>query len=273
MEGSTINTKREKGAALDQDLIITKDRSTATITMNRPKVNNILTGSMYKGLTQSLYDLDREDEISVIVLRGAGERAFCAGSDVKDFLDKTVLERQKHFGYVAELMQAPSRIGKPVIAAVKGYAFGGGCALAAACDLTIATENSDMGMPEMEIGLFPMTIVPVIVRRIGVHKAFELIMLGEKFKGRKAAELGLINKAVPENEFEEEVSGWAAKLATRSPVAARMGKVAFYNSLDIEYCKAIKFMGNMMALNASSEDGAEGISAFLEKRKPRWLNR
>ena len=258
---------------MNQDLFITKDHSIATITINRPKVHNILTGEMYKGLTQYLYDLDKEDEISVIVVRGAGERAFCAGSDVKNFQNMTVLERQKHFAYVAELMQAPARISKPLIAAVKGYAFGGGCALAAACDLTIATEDSDMGIPEMEIGLFPMTIVPVIVRRIGVHKAFELIMLGEKFKGRKAAELGLINQAVPEKEFEDEVSKWAAKLATASPVATRMGKTAFYNSLDIEYCKAIKFMGNMMALNASSEDGAEGILAFLEKRKPRWLGR
>lgn len=182
-------------------------------------------------------------------------------------------ERQKFFGCVAELMQAPVKMGKPVIAAIKGYAFGGGCAFAAACDLSIATENSRMGIPEMELGIFPATIVPVIVRRLGVAKAFELIMMGERIDGRKAADLGLINKAVPEGEFEGEVSKWATSLSAKSPLVVKMGKIAFYNSLDVEYTKAIRFMGNMVAINASYDDVTEGIAAFFEKRRPQWKGR
>lgn len=258
---------------MEQHLLLQKRNGIATIIINRPEVHNVLTAEMYKGLTEYLYDLDKDDEISVIVVRGAGDRAFCAGTDVNFLLNKTVLERQKHFGYVAELMQAPPRISKPVIAAIKGYALGGGCALAAASDLSIATENSKMGIPEVEIGIFAMTITPVIIRRLGPHKALEILIMGEKISGKKAAELGLINKAVPEKEFEEEVSRWTRRLIELSPVAVRMGKAAFYNCLDMDYFKAIKFMGNMMAINASSEDSSEGISAFFEKRKPNWKGR
>ncbi len=258
---------------MEQHLLVQKKDGIATLVINRPEVRNVLTGEMYKGLAEYLYDLDQDNEVSVIIIRGAGEKAFCAGSDVNYFLNKTVLERQKHFGNVAELMQAPARIGKPVIAAVRGYALGGGCALAATCDLSIATEDSLLGIPEVEIGIFPMTITPVIIRRVGVHRALEIMILGERMKAPRAAEIGLINKVVAEKDFEEEISRWATKLAAATPVAVRMGKSAFYNCLDMEYFKAIKYLGNMMAINASSEDCAEGISAFFEKRKPRWKGR
>jgi len=258
---------------MTEHLLIEKRDGIATITINRPEVRNVLTGGMYQGLAQYLYDLDQDEDVSVIVIRGAGEKAFCAGSDVKYFMDKTVLERQKHFAMVAALMQAPSRISKPVIAAVHGYAFGGGCALAAASDLAIAAESALLGLPEVDIGIFPMTIAPVIIRRVGVHRAFELLMLGERVPALRAAEIGLINKAVPDAEFEAEVSRWATRLAGLTPVAVRMGKTAFYNCLDLEHQKAISFMGNMMTINASSEDCAEGIAAFFGKRKPVWRGR
>jgi enoyl-CoA hydratase/carnithine racemase len=254
-------------------LALEKRDGITTITINRPEVRNVLTGEMYRDLATYLHDLDRDDDVSVIVIRGAGEKAFCAGSDVKDFLNKTILERQQHFAKVAALMQAPARISKPVIAAVRGYAFGGGCALAAASDLAIAAESAVLGLPEVDVGIFPMTIAPVIIRRVGVHRAFELLMLGERVPAPRAAEIGLINKAVPDAEFEAEVSRWAKRIASLTPVAVRMGKSAFYTCLDLEYQKAISFMGNMMTINASSEDCAEGIAAFFGKRNPVWKGR
>jgi enoyl-CoA hydratase/carnithine racemase len=255
---------------MEKDLLLIKEKNIASLIINRPEVHNVLTGEMYKNLAQNLYDLDKDDETSVIVIKGAGGRAFCAGSDVNYFLNKTVLERQKHFGNVAELMQAPAKISKPVIAAVKGYAFGGGCALAAACDFAITSEKSILGLPEVELGIFPMTIAPVIIRRVGVHRAFELLMMGKKLNGKEAAEICLVNKAVPEEEFELEINRYATRLSSLSPVAVRMGKAAFCNCLDMEYLKAIKYMGNMMAINASSDDCAEGVAAFFEKREPHW---
>jgi enoyl-CoA hydratase/carnithine racemase len=254
-------------------LLLEKRDGVATITINRPEVRNVLTGEMYQGLARYMYELDGDEEASVIVIRGAGEKAFCAGSDVKAFMDKTVLERQKHFAKVAALMQAPARISKPVIAAVRGYAFGGGCALAAASDLAIAAESAVLGLPEVDLGIFPMTIAPVIVRRVGVHRAFELMMVGERIPAPRAAEIGLINKAVPDAEFDAEVARWANRIASLSTVAVRLGKTAFYNCLDVEYQKAISFMGNLMTINASAEDCVEGVTAFFAKRKPLWKGR
>jgi enoyl-CoA hydratase/carnithine racemase len=258
---------------MGQHLLRDKKNGVATITINRPEVRNVLTGEMYRDLAQSLYDLDRDDDVAVIVIRGAGEKAFCAGSDVKDFMDKTILERQQHFAKVAALMQAPARISKPVIAAVRGYALGGGCAMTAASDLAIAAETATFGIPEVDIGIFPMTISPVIVRRVGVPRAFELMMLGERIPAPRAAEIGLINFAVPEEAFEAELARLTARIASMTPVAVRMGKTAFYNCLDMEYLKAISFMGNMMAINVYSDDCAEGIAAFFQKRKPVWKGR
>jgi enoyl-CoA hydratase len=256
-----------------EHLLLQKRDGIATITINRAEVRNVLTGEMYQGLARHLYDLDQDDDVYVVIIRGAGDTAFCAGSDVKDFTDKTILECQQHFAKVAALMQAPARISKPVIAAVRGYALGGGCALAAASDLAIAAESATLGLPEVDIGIFPMTIAPVIVRRMGAHRAFELLMLGERVSATRAAEIGLINKAVPDAEFEAEVSRWATRIASLTPVAVRMGKSAFYTSLDLEYQKAINFMGNMMTINVSSEDCAEGIAAFFGKRQPTWKGR
>jgi len=258
---------------MTEHLLLEKRDGIATITINRPEVRNVLTGEMYQGLARHLYDLDQDDEASVIVIRGAGEKAFCAGSDVKYFMDKTILERQEHFAKVAALMQAPARISKPVIAAVRGYAFGGGCALTAASDLAIAAESAVLGLPEVDIGIFPMTIAPVIIRRVGVPRAFELMMLGERIPAPRAAEIGLVNKVVPDAEFDAEVARWATRIATFSPVAVRMGKWAFYNCVDVEYQKAIGFMGNMMTINASAEDCTEGVTAFFGKRKPVWKGR
>ena len=258
---------------MEDHLLLEKKNGIATLILNRPKVHNVLTGAMYEGLTRYLYELDKDDETSVILIRGAGDKAFCAGSDVKDFLNINVLDRQKLFAKVAGLIQAPTRISKPVIAAIKGYALGGGCGIVAAVDFSIATENSVFGTPEIELGHFPMTITPAIIRRVGAHRALEITLMGEKLSAIRAAEIGLINRAVPEKDFEATVMRWATKLAAFAPLSARMGKTAFYNCMDMEYLKAVKFMGNMMAINASTEDDAEGISAFFEKRAPNWKGR
>lgn len=258
---------------MTENLLLDKRDGIATITINRPQVRNVLTGEMYDGLTSMLYELDCDNQASVIVIRGAGEKAFCAGSDVRYFLNKTALERQRHFARVASLMQATVRISKPIIAAVHGLALGGGCALTAACDFALGAESASFSLPEVDIGIFPMTIAPVIVRRVGVPRALELLMMGERVSAKRAQEIGLLNKVVPDGELQAEVNRWATRLASVSPVAVRMGKSAFYNCLDVEYQKAISFMGNIMAINVASEDCEEGITAFLEKRKPVWKGR
>lgn len=257
---------------MSEDILVDKQDGCATVTINRPRVHNVLTGEMYQGLADLLLALDREPDVRVIRLTGAGDRAFCAGSDVRAFLDRSVVDRARHFEKVARLMETPSRIAKPVVATVRGYALGGGCALTAACDVAIATEDATLGVPELEVGIFPMTIMPVICRAVGARKAFELLVLGRKLSGAEAARIGLVNVAVPAAEYEQTVDDWIGRLLAFSALQVQMGKQAFYTMLDTEAGKATRFLANVMAISASAADAREGITAFLEKRQPTWRN-
>lgn len=252
-----------------QHLLLGLSDQVATITINRPEKRNAMTDEMYIGLTRMLYELDKEPGVRAVVVRGAG-KVFCAGSDINYFLGKSIVERERHFGYVADLLQAPSRISKPVIAAPRGYALGGGSALTAACDFAIATEDTVFGIPEVEIGIWPCTLSPVLVRAVGARRALELFLTARKFDAREAAQMGLVTKAVPESEWEDAIAQLCQQITGLSPLVVQMGKAAFYEMADIEYNKAIRFMSKLMAISSASEDAQEGITAFLEKRKPTW---
>jgi enoyl-CoA hydratase len=241
----------------------------ADIRVSRPKRRNAFTDDMYRGLAGWLLDLDKNPAVRCIVIRGSNG-IFTSGSDVSCFLDRTSLERERHFQLVADLTTAPSRIGKPVIAAVQGFALGGGTGLTAACDLAIAEEGAVFGLPEIKVGFWPCTISPAVARAIGPRKAFEMALLGERFDAHQAETLGLVSKVVAAAEFENEVAAVARKIAAFSSVAVQMGKRAFQQSLDIEFDKAVRFMGRAMALASATDDAGEGITAFLEKRQPQW---
>lgn len=244
----------------------------AEVRIDRPERRNALTDKMYRGLARWLVALDDDPTVRCIVIRGANG-VFTSGSDISCFLDRTPLERERHFQLVADLATTPSRIGKPVIAAVQGFALGGGTGLTAACDLAIAEEGSVFGLPEIKVGFWPCTITPVVVRALGPRKTYEMALLGDRFGAEEAMAIGLVNRVVPASSFEDEVRAMAARIASFSAVAVQTGKRVFQQSLDLEFEKAVRFMGRAMALNSATDDAKEGIAAFLEKRQPHWTDR
>lgn len=244
----------------------------AEVRVDRPERRNALTDTMYRGLTRWLLALDDDPAVRCIVIRGTNG-VFTSGSDIRCFLDRTPLERERHFQLVADLATTPSRIGKPVIAAIQGFALGGGTGLTAACDLAVAEEGSVFGLPEIKVGFWPCTIAPVVVRAVGPRKAYEMALLGDRFSAEEALAIGLVNRVVPAASFEDEVGAMAARIASFSAVAVQTGKRVFQQSLDLEFEKAVRFMGRAMALNTTTDDAGEGIAAFLEKREPHWTDR
>ena len=241
----------------------------AEIRVSRPQRRNAFTNDMYRGLAGWLDDLDGDDRARCIVLRGS-DGIFTSGSDINFFLDRTPLERERHFSLVAELFTAPARISKPVVAAVQGFALGGGTAIAAACDFVVAEEGSVFGLPEVKVGLWPCTLMPALARAVGPRKAYEMAMTGDRLDAHQAKAIGLVTRVAAPEAFENELKAFTGHIASLSAVVVQMGKRAYQQCLDLEFHKATRFMGRAMALNSATEDAKEGFTAFLEKRTPQW---
>lgn len=248
------------------------ENGVATVGIVRPTRRNAFTSEMYRAMADLLVSLDAHPEVRCVVLRGSNG-AFSSGSDIEHLLGLGTAEREAHFQLVAAMLTAPARIGKPVIAAIQGLALGGGTGLTAACDFAIAEAGSIFGLPEVDVGLWPCTLLPALVRRIGVHKAYELALFGQRITADDALALGLLNRIVPAAAFEQELQQVAQRICALSPVVVQMGKRAFQQSLDTEFHTATRFMGQVMALNSATEDARIGIDAFVRRTKPEWLGR
>jgi len=199
---------------------------------------------------------------------------FCAGKDLSESssaLAADIIKQREISSSPVQLWLTLRTMKKIVIAAVNGYALAGGTGLAVSCDLVIAAEDAVFGLTEVNVGLFPMTIAPAMVRNMAsLKKCFELFATGDRFGAREAESMGLINKVVPPNKLEEEAMELARKIAEKSPTVLQVGKQFFYNMLDMEYTQATRYAAEMLSILAVSDDGKEGQHAFLEKRKPVW---
>ncbi|MBI2849264.1 MAG: enoyl-CoA hydratase/isomerase family protein [Chloroflexi bacterium] len=258
---------------MSYETIILDKKPVATITLNRPEVRNALNAQLMKELYDALGEVERDNGIRVVILRGAGGKAFCAGADLGEVTNKSALDYREHFAVLPEIFLRMAHLGKPIIAAVQGYALAGGCGLAAACDLGIATDDSRFGLTEIKVGLYPMVVSAPISRLIGRKRALEIFFTGQMFDASEAARIGLINRAVPGDQFEDAVMGLADTLAGLSPAILRLGKDAFYTMADMEYSQALRYLKEMVVMVSVSEDSREGIAAFLEKRPPQWKGR
>ncbi len=245
------------------------DDAVAEITLNRPSNLNTFNIPLATELRQALEALDSEKQARVIILKGAG-KAFCAGIDVSDFFDKSVMEYRDWIDCMENPLVSISRMSKPVIAQVHGVAAANGAGLVAACDLAVASENARLGLTAINVGLNCIGPVVPVTRSIGRKRALELLFFGDLITAKEALSMGLVNRVVAESDLDAETRKWAAILAQKSPVALQIAKKAFYTAADLDYSKAFEYMNEAFARLCSTQDAKEGISAFLEKRSPVW---
>lgn len=244
----------------------------ATLTLNRPDQLNTFNSAMAGELHAALLELDADTKVRVVILKGEG-KAFCAGIDVKEMQGKSPLELKAWVENMERPLVAMSQMNKPVIASVHGVAAANGGGLVAAADLAIASEKARIGYTAVNVGLFCLGPAVPLSRVVTRKQALELLLYGELITAQKALEMGLVNQVVAPDDLEKETRRWAARLARKSPLAVQIGKKAFYAMADLEYHKAFDLMNEAFARLCSTEDGAEGVNAFLGKRDPVWKGR
>ncbi|MCC7076495.1 MAG: enoyl-CoA hydratase/isomerase family protein [Acidimicrobiia bacterium] len=249
----------------------------ATVTINRPERHNAMSPEVMAELRQALAFARSDGSVHVVVLTGAGDRAFCAGADLgTSFVGDAVpppLEMHHSRGHLADLFRDIWHLGKPVIARVKGYCLAGGFGLALACDFVVATNTSTFGVPEIDRGLWPFMISTVLVRAMQPKTALELMMTGRRVSAEEGRDLGFVQRVVPVDGLDAAVAELAGTLASKSPAILRLGRDAFYATLDMSREDALHYLQAMLTVNILAEDTAEGVAAFLEKREPRWTGR
>jgi enoyl-CoA hydratase/carnithine racemase len=250
-------------------IIYEKSEGIATITLNRPEALNAFSREVVAEILQTLEDIRNDENVRVVVLTGAGEKAFSAGADIKSMSGMTVLKARELSLMGEKLCLALENLEKPVIAALNGYALGGGLEVAMSCDLRVASENARMGQTEINIGLIPgWGGTQRLTRLIGRTKAKELVFTGRMIDAKTAEQLGIINMVVPPDKFKETVRQFALELASKAPIAVRVAKALINKGADISLDSALALEREGFGVVASTDDLKEGVSAFTEKRKP-----
>lgn len=254
-----------------ESLIYQRQGSRAVLTLNRPDRRNALSPGLIEDLIAAL-DLARDDvEVRVVVLTGAGERAFCAGGDLAGgMMAAGVVPAHHGRARFGDLLRRLRDLGKPVIARVQGDALGGGFGLMLACDLVVLSERARVGTPEIRLGLFPYVIMATIFRNVGRKAGMELVLTGDKISASRALELGLVNQVVPADELDSATDALCSRVERHSPAILKLGRQAFYRMADMNYDDALEYLNTMLTINTLADDAAEGVSAFLGKREPDW---
>ena len=238
--------------------------------IDRPVQRNTLTFGLLGELRAALARADGESEVRAVCLTGAGEKAFCAGADLTSALEAGPLAAHEGRRAYAALLIDLARLGKPVIAVVNGAVLGGGMGLLAACDLAIAVDDARFGTPEVDLGLFPYMALAPLTRLIGRRAALELMLTGRRIDAAEARSLGLLNEVVSRPQLAARAAELLETLCAKSPVALRLGRRAFYATQDLPYEQQLEALCAQLSLNALAQDAAEGVAAFLEKRKPEF---
>ena len=246
----------------------------ATVTINRPDRRNALSWQVMTELRDA-FEVAKEDrDVHVVVLTGAGDKAFCAGADLTGMAaDAGWADLHDARGELARLFRAMWELGKPIIARVRGYALAGGFGLCLACDLVIAADDAKFGTPEIDVGLWPFMITVPLMRSMPPKKALELMMSGRRVGAEEAERIGFVTRVVSVDELDAAVNELASTLASKSTSIMKLGRDSFYAVWDQSADDALRLLHPMLTITTATEDAAEGIAAFAEKRKPRWSNR
>jgi enoyl-CoA hydratase len=255
-------------------IVYEKSEGVATITLNRPEALNAFSKDAVNEVLMALEDVKVDENVRVVVLTGAGEKAFSAGADIRAMIGMTVLRARELSLMGEKLCVALENLEKPVIAAINGFALGGGLEVAMSCDLRIASETARVGQTEINIGLIPgWGGTQRLTRLVGVGKAKELVFTGRMIDAKTAEQLGIVNMVVPADKFREAVKQFAQELAQKAPVALKVAKALISKGADIGLESALAFEREGFGVVASTEDLQEGVKAFTEKRKPTFRNK
>ena len=253
------------------NLLLERDGAVAIITVNRPAVLNAINAPTLDALRQTFLDLQHDDGVRVVVLTGAGEKSFVAGADINELAIQTPVSGRAHALEGQRVFQLIENLGKPVIAAINGYALGGGCEMAMACTIRIAADTARIGLPEVTLGMLPgYAGTQRLARLVGKGKAMEIILTGTPVTADEAVRIGLVNRVVPASTLMTEARGLAEQLATQPPIAMRYILSAINQGLEMPFAEACVFEATLFGLIASTDDMREGTRAFLEKRKPQF---
>ena len=250
-----------------KNIIYKKDNGVAKVTINRPPFN-ILNVETLREIVKALEDVGKDDDIKVLVITGVEEKAFSAGGDIKDHFPEKIKETLESFHRVFHLL---AEINKPTVAVVRGLAFGGGCELASACDIVLASEDAQFGQQEVKVGAIPTVACVLLPRIIGRKKALEIILTGDTIAAMEAKQIGLVNQVFPVTELEKAVNKLVEKFKEKSPVILKLIRMAVYEGLDKDFKEALDGVTDIYVNRLmKTEDAVEGLKAFLEKRKPVW---
>ncbi|MFQ5883916.1 MAG: enoyl-CoA hydratase-related protein [Thermoplasmata archaeon] len=250
---------------------VRKEDKIAIVTVNRPDALNALNSEVLSGLKKAAEDVSQDENILVVIVTGAGEKAFVAGADIKEMIGKTPMQMRQFTMLGHQVMDMFAKMEKPTIAAVNGFALGGGCELAIACDIRLASENAKLGVPEVSLGIFPgFGGTQRLTKLLGKGRACELVFTGKMIKAEEAERIGLVNKVVPQAELMNEAKALATEISSKGPLAVGLAKSAINRALEVGLDDGLAYERELVSLAFSTEDKEEGLKAFMEKRPPEF---
>src|SRR5438874_1789958 len=263
------------GAALMlENLLYEKKGAIAYATLNRPKVLNALNQRTWENLRTALEDAQDDAQVRGVILTGAGDKAFIAGADISELAQVTAVEAEKSSSYGQEVLNLIENLGKPVIAAINGFALGGGCETAMACTIRVATEHAKFGQPEVTLGLIPGGGgTQRLPRLIGKGRALQLILSGGMISAQEAYRIGLVNEVVAAGDLIPRAEAILKEIAANAPIAVKYSLEAVNKGMDTSQSEGFALEASYFGLCAGTQDKKEGTSAFLEKRAPQFHGR
>jgi enoyl-CoA hydratase len=249
------------------------DEGVATLTIDRPDRRNAINPEVVRGLRDALSRAEGDESVRAVVLTGSGDKAFCAGGDLAGMAAEGKVAQHFERAEVGDLFAALRTSRLPVVARVNGHALAGGFGLMLACDVVIAVEDARMGMPEIDVGLWPFMVSAIVQRDLPRKVGLDLMLTGRRIDATEGERWGFVNRVVSRQDLDDAVAGYTDALKSKSPLVLALGKSSFYASEDMAFDQQLAYLATMLTLNLESEDAIEGVTAFLKKRTPEWRGR